>query len=203
LALTRTQESGQIFVSGILQTAHGTECGTYAISGLDGEPPRALLAGAFPECGGGGGAVSPDGTEVLGYSGGNLSRINLKDGTVDVVVGVRGLGRGDVAWSRKVAWSPDGRWIVALVNRRILLIDVQERGRPRDLGGSGSGTVSWAPDSRHLLLYKRCRAFFGYFESLETIDVGTRRRSVIKSSQCKIGGGWIGGPGWIDREAVY
>ncbi|HEV8146950.1 MAG TPA: hypothetical protein VGP79_11235 [Bryobacteraceae bacterium] len=197
--LTQTQESRQIFVSGILQTARGTECGTYAISGVDGEPPRALLAGAFPECGGGGGAVSPDGTEVLGSSGGNLCRINLKDGTVDVVAGVGGLGRGDVAWFRKVAWSPDGRWIVALANGRIVLINAQERSRPKDLGVSGSGTVSWSPDSKYLLLNKRCRAFFGYFESLETLDGGTRWRSEIKNSQCKIGGGWIG---WIDQRIL-
>jgi hypothetical protein len=63
--LTVSQPSGRIFVSGISKTVG--QCGTFEID------PRAgvfktLLLGPFPDCGDGGGTVSPDGKRILCYT---------------------------------------------------------------------------------------------------------------------------------------
>jgi hypothetical protein len=197
-----SQPSGSVVASGIVSELRGTECGTFKID-PDFEGPRKLLTGAFPDCGGGGGAVSPDGTRVLGYSEGNLCVTQLVTGAVEVIQGLKGLGRDDVTWKGQVAWSPDGKWIAAAVEqRRLVLIDTKNLSRQRKLGSSGDGRVVWSPDSRHLLLQTsqfRCALSVGYFQSLEVLDVETGNRSEIKSSQCKISGGFVG---WIDPEAI-
>ena len=79
------------------------------------------------------------------------------------------------------------------------MIDATDTSRRRNIGASGNGPVEWSPDSKYLLLLKselRCSA---YFESLEVLDVENGKRSVIKSSHCEVGRGWVG---WIDPDAV-
>lgn len=200
--LTVSQPSGSMFVSGLASTLRGAECGTFKIE-QDIERPRKLLAGAFPECGGGGGEVSPDGTQVLGYAGGDLCLIDLASGAVQAIKGLKGISRDNVSWKGQVTWSPDGRWIVAaLDHRRIILVDAKSPSKRKSLGSSGSGRAVWSRDSKHLLLLAsqvRCAPSLGYFVSLEILNVETGERTVIKSSQCKVSGGWIG---WIDPAAI-
>jgi WD40 repeat protein len=199
--LTASQRSGTMFVSGIVNTPRGTECGTFKIE-PETETPRKLLTGTFPECGGGGGEVSPDGSQVMGYSGGDLCMIDLTSGAVQAVRGLKGLTRDDVTWKGQVAWSPDGQWIAATLDHRIILIDAKDPSKRKRLGSSGDGRVVWSGDSRHLLLLAsqaRCVLTFGYFESLETLDIETGKRNAIKNARCNISGGWIG---WIDRDAA-
>ncbi len=199
--LTALQSSGILFVSGIASTPQGTEYDTFKID-PDAETPRKLHTGAFPECGGGGGEVSPDGRQVLGYTGGDLCVIDLLSGTGKAVLGLKGLTRDDVTWKGQVAWSPDGQWIAAALDHEIILIDAKNPSKRKRLGSSGDGRVVWSRDSKNLLLLAsqaRCFLTFGYFESLETLNIESGKRSVIKNSRCNISGGWIG---WIDRDAV-
>jgi hypothetical protein len=196
--LTVSQPSGRIFISG--QGKVG--CGTFEIDPETGNV-RTLLAGAYPDCGGGGGAISRDGKRALTYAGKELSVIELESGTARPIkgVGVR-LSLKDVTSSGKVTWSPDGAWIsVILDDNKILLIDSADGSRRRNLGSSVGGPLVWSPDSKYLLLAKtqlRCASSL-YFESLEVIEIATGRRTVIESSRCNLGAGWFG---WIDPNAV-
>jgi hypothetical protein len=193
-----TMSGDRIFVSGSLNMEARIECGTYLIT-PDSESPLRLLAGAFPECGGGGGEVSPDGRRVLSHSGGDVALVDLKSGKPQIVSGLRDLKRDDVTWKGQAAWSPDGKWIAAFRDGSVTLVDANTL-RLRKIGRA-SGIIGWSPDSRKLLVSKSqlsCLAYL-YFESLAVIDLETGKENIIKSSHCNIVGGWVG---WIDPEAV-
>jgi DNA-binding beta-propeller fold protein YncE len=203
--LTVAQPSGRIFVSGLNKNPQGG-CGTFEID-PDAGTFRILRAGKYPDCGGGGGAISPDGKRLLSYEGEDSTVVELETGAVHVIRGIiRGIRGGpdqaDVIWYRRATWSPDGRWIsVTPVDKELVLIDATDTSRRRTLGSSGGAPVVWSPDSKYLLLSKsesQCAPYL-YFESLEVIDVETGKRTVIKSSHCEVGPGWAG---WIDLEAI-
>jgi hypothetical protein len=197
--LTISQPSGRIFASGVSETKG--QCGTFEIDPGTGTI-KTLLTGPFPDCGGGGGAVSPDGTRALSYSRKELSIIDLATGTVQAIKGVPSRdSERDVTWPRRATWSPDGRWISTTVGDRMLLIDTNDTSKRRKLGSSGGPIVVWSPDSNYLLLSRselRCTLTL-YFDSLETVDVRTGKRNVIKSSHCEVGGGWLG---WVASDVV-
>jgi len=198
---TVTQPSGQIFISGKLPKMG--ECGTVEVDPSSGTT-RKVLAGAYPDCGGGGGAVSPDGKHALTYAGNELSVIDLETRAVRPIKNVGGgIGLKEVTWGGQVAWSPDGRWISAMIDQdKILLIDASDTSRRRRLGSSHRGFVVWSPDSKYLLLQKsqlRCGLTFDFFESLEILEVATGKRASIKSSRCNVG---VGSVGWMDPEVT-
>jgi Tol biopolymer transport system component len=110
---------------------------------------------------------------------------------------VQTIGDG-LTWA---AWSPDGRWIAAILNyRRIVLIDATDMSRTRrDLGPTQDNQARWSPDSKYLLLVKGELRCGGELSSLEVIDVMTGKRSLIKSSHCQIVATSVG---WMAPEAV-
>ena len=200
--LTVLRPSGTILVSGISEKGGNTECGTYEID-PDAGTLRTLRAGAYPNCAGGGGAISPDGKHILSSTGEELSVIDLSTGAVEVVEGLgAGLGQRDVTWRSEVSWSPDGRWIAAILNHsRIVLIDATDTSKRKNIGAAGNGPLEWSQDSKYLLLLKselRCATSL-YFESLQVLEVATGKRQLIKSSHCEIGPGWLG---WMDPETL-
>jgi Tol biopolymer transport system component len=189
--LTVSRPSGRIFVSGVVKTLAGVECGTYEID-PDGETPRRLLARAASDCGGGGGEVSPDGKSVLGHSGEFLCITDLATRSARIM---KGFAKGSVA-----AWSPDGKSISVIRDGRIILVDPDTL-KLRNIGGGGNLTINWAPDATKILARKSqlsCMPYL-YFESLAVIDLQTGRESIIKSSHCNVSGGFFG---WIDPETV-
>jgi WD40 repeat protein len=189
--LTLTQPSGRIFVSGSLRTSGGVECGTYEID-PDAERPRKLLAGAFPDCGAGRGETSPDGRRVLGYAGGFLCVTDLATGASQLIRGLKGVSEG--------AWSPDGKWIGAIRDGIVFLVDPKTF-RLKKIGKASEGSIEWSPDSTKLLVIRSqisCMPSL-YFESLAVIDLQTGKESIIKSSHCNVSGGWVG---WLDPDAV-
>lgn len=197
--LTVSRPGGQIFLSGF--DKNRGECGTFEID-PDAGTFRTLLAGRYPDCGGGGGAISPDGKRVLSHvARQELGVRDLETGSVEVVHGILGgLSQYDLNWQYLATWSPDGEWISTIVRDRLILIDATNTSRRRNLGHASAPMV-WSQDSRYLLLSKsqlRCASSL-YFESLETLDVQTGKRNVIKSSRCEVGPGWFG---WMDPSAV-
>lgn len=200
--LTVSRPSGTILVSGISEKGGNAGCGTYEID-PDAGTLRTLRAGAYPNCAGGGGAISPDGKHILSSTGEELSVIDLSTGAVEVVEGLgAGLAQRDVTWRSEVSWSPDGRWIAAILNHsRIVLIDAADTSKRRNIGAAGNGPLEWSQDSKYLLLLKselRCATSL-YFESLQVLEVATGKRQLIKSSHCEIGPGWVG---WMDPETL-
>jgi hypothetical protein len=189
--LTILGPSGRIFVSGTVGTPEGFECGTYEI-GPEADTPRKLLGGVYPDCGGGGGEVSPDGKSVLGHSGEFLCVTDLATGSARII---KGFGKGSVA-----AWSPDGKWIAVIRDGRVILVDPNTF-KLRKIGGGGNLSIHWSPDGTKILADKSqlsCMPYL-YFESLAVVDLQTGVESVIKSSHCNVSGGFAG---WIDPEAV-
>jgi WD40 repeat protein len=197
--LTESRPSGRIFVSGILKTQPRAECGTYEID-QDSEQPRKLLVGVLPDCGGGGGEVSPDGARVIGYSGGKLRATDLRTGKVRVIEDLKGLTHDDAMWRSEVSWSPDGRWIaIGRDSNGVVLIDVDDPSKRRNLKSPDVKGIAWSPDSKTLLISGAPHCGFGYFESLATLDVESGKSTVVKSARCKIAGGWVG---WINADAI-
>jgi hypothetical protein len=185
--LAVSQQSGRILVSGGSKRRGNGECGTFEIDPATGDF-RTLRVGVVPSCGGGGGPVSPDGKHVLTYSGKDLALLNMQTGAVEIMKGVGVGGWSGWTWLSGCTWSPDGRWIAAIRDGGVILIEAARPSHRIRRGGSGGGSVSWSPDSRLLLLSKSqlsCGLSL-YFSSLEFLDVGTGRRTLIRSSHCQV-----------------
>lgn len=198
--VTISRPLGKIFISG--QSHEKGECGTFEVDPSTGTT-RKLLSGDYRDCGGGGGAVSQDGKRAIGYVDQELIVTTLETGAVQAIKGIGGIGLSEVTWSGEVTWSPDGRWITVILDHdKILLIDATDTSRRRRLGSSHRGFVVWSPDSKYLLLEKsqlRCALAFGFFESLEVLEVATGKRTLVKSSRCNVG---VGSIGWVDPQVV-
>lgn len=149
---------------------------------------RLLPRGSASACGGGGGVMSPDGRRAVTHNGKQLAFVAISTGAV---THIKGTER-----DMQSAWSPDGRWIAAIHNGRISLIDADDPDHLKNLGSAGDGPVAWSPDSRYLLLRKAC-AFTLYGARLEVVDVETGRRKPVKSSNCTITAGTVG---WLDSS---
>jgi len=202
-SLTVVRESGHVFVSGL--AARGG-CGTFEIDPRAGTV-RTILAGPLPHCGGGGGAVSPDGKRIAKYKDGKLELADVKGGAVRVIGGfgesMTGGGPGpghldwaDINWMYRAGWSPDGRWIsLATRGDRIVLIDSGSLERRRNLGPSvGQVSMAWSPDAKYLLAAQPDSLFFN--GSLVAVDVETGRRFKIKGTHHNLTG--RGPIGWMD-----
>jgi hypothetical protein len=160
-SLTTLKQSGYIFVSG---RAAKAECGTFKVD-LNAGTMRSILSGPLPRCGGGGGAVSPDGMRMVRYSEGNLELTELESGAVRRIGGFGGGTKWDAVrpeamdfaefdWMHRASWSPDGRWISVVDKRyRIVLIDAGNFDRRRVLGAAVRfSSAAWSPDSKYLVV---------------------------------------------------
>jgi hypothetical protein len=137
-------------------------------------------------------SLSPEGTEALISASRRLALLDLSKGTITQIEGQLSGG----------SFSPDGRWIAALqlgdpkAPSRTVLIDRTSLASRRDLGGVEDAEVVWSPDSRFLLhaVYRPACPSQDPL-ALETLEVQTGRRSLIKDSICNSGSsrqiGWI------------
>jgi hypothetical protein len=136
-------------------------------------------------------SLSPEKTEALISANRNLALLDLAKGSITKIEGQ--LSKG--------SFSPDGKWIAAIqINNpnppRTILIDRSELTKRRDLGESEDSEVVWSPDSKFLLhaVYRPACPSQNPL-ALETLDVQTGKRSVIKESICNSGSsrqiGWI------------
>jgi len=127
--------------------------------------------------------LSPDSRRIIAVRKHRLELIDTETGAV------QSLGDG----FNYAAWSPDGRWIAALDDQgeHTVLIDAFTFIKRRTLPPS---EVIWSPDSHAILAsgpHVHCPLDFG---TLELIDIESGKRSIIRSSTCRISMlvfGWI------------
>jgi hypothetical protein len=122
----------------------------------------------------------------------HLELLDLAHGTAKSI--------GEHLWGG--SYSPDGKWIAALllgaprVPSRTVLIDPNDFSMQRDLGGLNDDEVVWSPDSR-LLVHAISRPSCSSANSiaLEILEVETAKRSTVKDTICSVGTdrafGWI------------
>jgi hypothetical protein len=199
--VTVSNSSGRIYVSGYSNSLGPYQCGSFEIDPTAGTS-RTLRSGTSPGCGGAGGPVSPDGKKAVGYKGKELGIVDLQTGAVQAVNGVSAGNLPDFgSWTSDGSWSPDGKWLAAVSGGKVILIDAMNPSHHRSLGAAGDAGLVWSPDSKYLLL-QRSQLSCGLLsmsESLEALEVGTGKRTMIKSSHCEVYAGWHG---WVDPAAV-
>lgn len=167
-------------------------CGVYKVS-LPGGEVRAVIETS--DCRAGSPwrvlSVSPEGTDTLILADRSLALLDLSKGSITKVEGQLSNG----------SFSPDGRWIAAIqINNpnppKTIVIDRSDLTKRRDLGGANDSEVVWSPDSKFLLhaVYRPACPTQNPL-ALETLEVQTGNRSLIKDSICNCGSsrqiGWI------------
>ncbi len=137
-------------------------------------------------------SLSPEKTEALISANRSLALLELAKGSITKIEGQLSGG----------SFSPDGKWIAALqigdpkAPSKTVLIDRTNLARRRDLGGIDDSEVVWSPDSRYLLhaVYRPACPSQNPL-ALETLEVQTGNRSLIRDSICNSGSsrqiGWI------------
>lgn len=137
-------------------------------------------------------SLSPERTEVLISANRSLALLDLAQGSITKIEGQLSGG----------SFSPDGKWIAALqlgdpkAPLKTVLIDRTNLASRRDLGGVDDAEVVWSLDSRFLLhaVYRPACPSQNPL-ALETLEVQTGNRSLIKESICNSGSsrqiGWI------------
>jgi hypothetical protein len=137
-------------------------------------------------------SLSPEKTEALISVNRSLALLDLALGSITKI-------EGQLSGA---SFSPDGKWIAALqlgdpkAPSRTVLIDRANLASRRDLGGVNDSEVVWSPDSRFLLhAVPRPACPSQNPLALETLEIQTGSRSLIKDSICNSGSsrriGWI------------
>jgi hypothetical protein len=136
-------------------------------------------------------SLSPEKTEALISANRSLGVLDLAKGSITKIEGQLSNG----------SFSPDGKWIAAIqINNpnppKTILIDRSDLTKRRDLGDMDNSEVIWSPDSKFLLhaVYRPACPSQNPL-ALETLEVQTGNRSLIKASICNSGSsrqiGWI------------
>jgi len=208
LTWSLVEQGRKMIVSGRLD-GNGNQkpqCGTFEID-PDRGALRTLLAGDFPDCGesGGGGAISPDGKRAITYYRGHGHLVDLFTGVHEEIKAlplnksISGLPALS-PWSNRVAWSPDGKWIGASVDDKIVLLDTKDLLEKKSFRSRDAGAIIWSPDSNTLMLTtQRGCVVWMFFESIELLDITTGKITRVKSSHCEIGDGPLG---WLSGDLL-
>ncbi|HXM44781.1 MAG TPA: hypothetical protein VN924_26325 [Bryobacteraceae bacterium] len=191
----------KLIISGSRPDVNGRSCGVFEILLPVGNVRQVFISDCRYRWAWDDLSMSPDGVQAVATVGSNTDH-DLHLELMDLVHGTtKSLG----SEFRLGVWSPDGKWIATLGNRSdgIFLIDPHDFSRRRSLGSTSPIRPEWSPDSRYLLLWKyslfRCGIGIDIEPpaTLETLDIGTGRRSTIRSSQCQL---QIGSTGWLRGE---
>jgi hypothetical protein len=128
-------------------------------------------------------SLSPEKTEALISANRSLALLDLAKGSTTKIEGQ--LSKG--------SFSPDGKWIAAIqINNpnppKTILIDRSDLTKKRDFGVSEDSEAVWSPDSKFLLhaVYRPACPSQNPL-ALETLEVQTGNRSLIKDSICNSG----------------
>lgn len=187
-SLAITSAGGVVF-SGSEDSGEGRSCGIFRIDPvrhgvhkvLDNPGDGCRYVSAWLRI-----SVSPDDRRVLAVRRGELGVIDLVSGSSQSLGG--GFADGE--------WSPDGKWIAALVEgsrEEGVLFDANTLARQRVLKISG---VKWSPDSRFLLgLTPRGCGSTPYAGTLEMFELASEKVTELASSKCQVNQPTIG---WIN-----
>ena len=205
LSFAVSMREDKIVIAGA--TLEGTKrtCGLYEI-GLPGGNWRPIVEindcrfGAPWEL-----SLSPTGERAVVNTGSQLQVVDLVHGTITFLPPQFSKGQ----WRAGAAWSPDGKWIAVLESRRwgrTFLLDANDLSIHRILStGYHRMTPVWSPDSRYLLRGKlQLRCGIGIADdppyTLEIVDVESGKRTMVRSSRCKMDNGLAG---WLSGEAIH
>ena len=182
--------AGVIIFSGSEDFGGGRSCGIFSI-----DPSTHMVRKVLDDAGTGcryasawlGISVSPDGRRAAAVRGGDLAVIDLVSGSSE------SLGGG----FREADWSPDGKWIAAVVQgsrEEGVLFDASTLARLRVLRLSGA---KWSPDSKVLLgLTSHGCGSMPYAGTLEMVELASGTATQLSSSKCQVNQatiGWING----------
>jgi hypothetical protein len=190
LSVAVSVHEDRIVISGIRREGGQRSCGVFELKLPGGDIRQALKSpgcdyrSLWTDL-----SLSPSGDQAVAFHKG-LELLDLVNG--------KSRSIGAEFWTG--AWAPNGKWIAALKGRKsqLFLIDPDDLLHHRPLGGTGGG-LHWSPDSRYLLLFKDQLLCGFNFYTVETLEIATGKKSLIRSSRCNIEGG---ATGWVDSETV-
>jgi hypothetical protein len=190
-AVSRRED--MILFAGVRTDATSKACGVFELNIADGKLLPVLES---TDCKAGSPwrvlDFAPNGAEALISANRQVSVLDLGSSKITPL--------GNSVW--RASYSPDGKWIAALelggpkIPSKTVLIDRKDFFQRRDLGGLNDDELVWSPDSR-LLLHADYRPACPSQNpiALETMDVETGKRTVLKNSVCKAGAsrdmGWV------------
>lgn len=198
-----TQDEDRVVISGRYRDATELVCGVYEFQPAKTKTPRLLMRESGSTCDINQSwfniSLSPDDKLAVAWEGRRL--------IVDLIDLNSGVFKSIWHGSENDSWSPDGKWIAILDTSskrdHLLLLDSNSPSRSKDLGPTDGPTLAWSPDSRYVLLWDvetRCLPTgFGYWGSLQVVDIQNGHRTVIESSRCKVNnstGGWVNNSAW-------
>jgi hypothetical protein len=188
LSMAVSAHEDRIVISGFRRHNDRTDFGIFELTLPDGNARQVLRSpdlkpgSAWADL-----SISPNGERAVAIHKHQLELIDIIKGATQPI--------GSDFWAG--AWAPNGRWIAVLAGKKsqLFLIDPANLSHRLSLGRVDGG-VLWSPDSRYLLLTRE-QLFCGfYLYSLETLEIATGKRSLVRSSRCNIEGGAIG---WVDN----
>jgi hypothetical protein len=194
-----TQDGSKVVISGRHPEGAFERCGLFEITVSTGVARQVLTAECNYRWSWTDLAISPAGDRAVANYGNTHTDHNYRLDLIDLAHGTT-KSLGDLS---RPAWSPDGMWVAAIEWRRerLILLDARDFSRRRNMGSTID--AAWSPDSKYLLVWKYhfLKCGFGFDvpppASFEVVEVASRKRSVIRSSQCQLMGGPIG---WIAND---
>jgi hypothetical protein len=191
-----TQDGSKAVISGRHREGAFEKCGLFEIAVSTGVARQVLAAECNYPWSWTDLAISPGGDRAVANYGNTHTDHNYRLDLIDLAQGTT-KSLGDLS---RPAWSPDGMWVAAIEWRRerLILLDARDFSRRRNLGSTID--TAWSPGSKYLLLWKYHFLKCGFAidvqppASFEVVEVASRKRSLIRSSQCQLMGGPIG---WI------
>ena len=144
-------------------------------------------------------SLSPDGKRAVARVGNELHLIDLVHGAIRILW-------SEFSVTASASWSPNGKQIAVMDGSgKIFLLDPIDLSPQRTLHAGYPMTPIWSFDSRYLIRGRRqfCGISFDLDPpfTLETVDVNTGKRSVIRSSKCHLQ--QAGHTGWLTTDLIY
>jgi hypothetical protein len=194
-----TQDGNTVVISGRHREGAFERCGLFEIAVSTGVARQVLAAECNYQWSWTDLAISPTGDRAVANYGNTHTDHNFRLDLIDLAHGTT-KSLGDLS---RPAWSPDGRWVAAIEwnRQRLILLDASDFSHRRNLASTSE--TAWSPDSRYLLIWKYHFLKCGFAVdveprgSFEVVEVASRERSLIPSSQCQL----VGGPiGWMASD---
>jgi len=196
-AISRNQD--KLLISGNRFDGNVTVCGLFDVSLASGLVREVLRSNCHGSWGWEDISFSPDGEHAIAVA---RSR-NSPHRDLEMIDLVHGTAKAFLAHFEIAAWSPDGRWIAAIGNHHLSVMEGHNVSKRRDMGRAWM-MPEWSPDSRYLLLWQhplRCGIGIDVDPpaTLAALDMQSGETYTIRSSQCRLVQGVTG---WVSSELL-